>query len=266
MTDFALLFNEREGSTAMIGALDKITGISCLRTSKYSYEPFDNWNVTHDVSVMQQIIRKIEYRATAVDLSEQYRLIALQDQDIYYKPESLVAGFKARFSHHPWEKILKGSKFHVLMAFRDDIIAQGISRYHGNGSFREGHMQFTFKQGTLIEPFAVDLGKFSEIVNYIINANNRKKELILRLQENKIPVSVIIYEEFARDPVFLIERILKKVGFKSDRNIIKNCLEKQPLRKVHSSKLGDFIINFEDINKQFSSVVAPSLDFKDIYI
>ena len=159
MKNFVILFQEKEGTSALVRMLDNFEEFSIVHQEEGGWEPFnvhncgemrfDDYfqcidNVLNDQSVNIKSINQI-YTKTARKPLADFKA----NRSIGFKMR-LYAPLKNNVSKvlfHPqfesrWIKTIKRNNIVVFLSVRQDIFRWALSKYHGDGTGKKGHLQF----------------------------------------------------------------------------------------------------------------------------
>ncbi len=276
MRNFIVLFQEKEGTSPLIRLLDNFEHISIIhQVGNRGYEPFNY----HQCGAMRlpdlrYCLDTIYNREENIQtkLNKVYTKTGKNPLEFFNKNSSV--GFKMRFKppvknfiqvlwkYRPFEKmmidVLKKHNVIVFLAVRQDIFRWALSKYHGDGTGKKGHIQFKIASGKLskdeIKRIYVKPGKFNRILRFCEYFHVRKRALMKKLQRNGVEVHPILYEDFLADKYSVLERIIKILGDPASPNEISSVIEQgQDFQKVHSNDISEFVVNHEEIMGKFGS-------------
>jgi hypothetical protein len=198
-----------------------------------------------------------------------------------------VVGFKMRFAppnRNPWhvegwplwnrisERLFRGYfdrafrkmiigtlKQHgvvVLLAVRQDVLRLALSKYHGDGSGKPGHLQFKLARGDIsrddIGKIHVDSERLEKIISLCEKLHEEFRLLMADLTQAGIQVYPILYEDFVTDKRSYLERLFRLLELKvSSDEISKVLSEEEYFKKVHSDDISQFVDNHEEIMRRF---------------
>ncbi|MFW5916404.1 MAG: hypothetical protein ACOCTM_02920, partial [Bacteroidota bacterium] len=204
------------------------------------------------------------------ELNRIYTKTAKNPLESFSKNSSV--GFKMRFKppfkysaeilwkYRPFEKmmieVLKQNNVVVFLAVRQDIFRWALSKYHGDGTGKKGHIQFKLARGQIkkeeIGKIRVSPGKLYRILKMCEFFHKRKSALMKKLQKNGIEVYPLLYEDFLADKYAFLERINKILGFPSSPEEINEVIKQgEYFQKVHSGDISEFVLNHEEIMEKF---------------
>jgi hypothetical protein len=142
------------------------------------------------------------------------------------------------------------------MAVRQDIFRWGLSRYHGDGSGKQGHLQFKLMSGEIkkkhIGKIHIDADRFEEELKVCEKLYAKKVKLITDMRAQGISVHPIRYEDFLTDKPALFKRILQALEINVDAEDIQKVIDDgTDFQKVHSDDISEFVENHEEILEKF---------------
>lgn len=274
MRNFIVLFEEKEGTSILLRLLDKFENVSVIhQTNNRGWEPFD----THSCGPMptKSLERCLDMILSNgpidfTQLNQIYSTTSTNElEEITESPGSV--GFKMRFvppKRPPFGSIL--SKFAslrfkrmmfdllkrhdvvVLIAVRQDTLRWGLSKYHGDGTGKPGHLQFKLARGEMgrddigkifVEP--KQLGRILETCN---RSYESKRQLTAELESAGIQTHPLFYEEFLTDKQQYFRQILSYLEQTPSQQEIDAVLSgKGEFEKVHSDDISSFVENHEEI-------------------
>jgi hypothetical protein len=286
MRNFLIFHSAKEGTSALVSMLDNFDKISLL-----SGEPFD----THNCGPMLQEDFKDSLEMIFSDkpanlsaLNDIYIKTAKKPLKPY--DNSVANGFKLRFiakirkpgivaRYWPFKKrrerlkirasrpsdksnqkmlfdVIKKKKIVVFMAVRQDIFRWGLSRYHGDGSGKQGHLQFKLMSGEIkkkdIGKIHIDADRFEEELKVCEKLYAKKVKLITDMRAQGISVHPIRYEDFLTDKPALFKHILQLLEIDVSADEIQKAIDDgTDFQKVHSDDISDFVENHEEITEKF---------------
>jgi len=290
MKNFIILFNGKEGTSPLVRLLDNFKMISILRqVDNQGWEPFDR----HACGYMSlnNLINCLEmiYDNNPIDFHKLNRIYTRTAshplQEIDQKPS---IGFKMRF--HPPTYLgsfsninsltYRAARFHlrtfrdrmfdlfrrnevvVLNTVRQDVLRWGLSKYHGDGTGKHGHLQFKLASGELsrkdIGKIQVDLNRLEKIISDCEDLHQHKQDLIEDLNRAGIENLTLCYEDFLLNKKDYFRKILESLEINISEEEIRKSLEVGSyFKKVHSDDISEFVINHEEITDKFNDRFIP---------
>ena len=291
MKNFVIFFQEKEGTSPLVRLLDNLPNVSVLhQTDNSGWEPFDRHNcgpmILEDLENCLEMI--FDKQPLEMDrLNEIYTRTATKPLEEFHKTGSV--GFKMRFrpiSNHPrlvqavarrvksaktladrmlarsYKRmlidVLRKNGVVVFMAVRQDVFRWAISKYHGDGSGKKGHLQFKLADGQLdkrsIPSIHVDCTKYADVIEECEQEHARKRALVKELREHGIEVHPLRYEDFLRDKMQYFERVCEILEIPVSEDDVRSALNKGSyFKKVHSDDISDFVTNHEEITERFGT-------------
>lgn len=288
MRNFIIFFNEKEGSTPVVHLLNEFKAVSVVHQGQGGWEPFD----AHKCGAMP--IRKLErclrlvYGSSPVDmdaLNGVYTATATGPL-VPIEPKTAV-GFKMRFrppssnplriptkhrvakrlrravqkaQHRRFRRrmlaVLHDCDVTAFVVVRQDLLRWALSKYHGDGTGRPGHLQFAVATGRIerdtIERIHVDLDKFRRIIRWCKRDHERKRELLADLESAGVRTAVLRYEDFVSEPAGYFARLLEALDLEADAAEIDAVLARGTrFEKVHSDDLSEFVENHQEVVDAF---------------
>jgi hypothetical protein len=292
LSNFFVLFDGKEGTSHLMILLDQFTGVSIVhQTDGRGWEPFD-WHLHQSLSI-NALMRYLNLvfapgDGNAAKLNKIYTHTADRRLDHYDK--SGAVGFKMRFAlpaergpvtrliarwgpdwlnqlriDQRWYErrllsLLVKHEVVVLFAVRQDLFRWALSKYHGDGTGRDGHLQFEIASGNLrrsqVPAIEVDPARFQETIDDRRCIIDEKKRLMIKMQRLGIKTAAIVYEEFLSDPHAYFHKLFRAIGHKvSDLEISEVLKKGTPFKKVHSEDISEFVVNHREIEAQFGECV-----------
>jgi hypothetical protein len=152
--------------------------------------------------------------------------------------------------------MLKARDVTVLLAVRQDVFRWALSKYHGDGTGKPGHLQFKLASGSIkrsdISRIYVDPRRFEKVLSACEESHGRKRRLMTELQEAGLRVHPLLYEEFLADKKSYLTRLLEHLGIRVSPDEIDAALQQGAyFKKVHSEDISEFVENHEELIQQF---------------
>ncbi|MFO8146625.1 MAG: hypothetical protein R6U03_04480 [Gillisia sp.] len=276
MRNFIILFQEKEGTSPLVRLLNHFKHISIIHQENDSgYEPFN----FHQCGAMRlpDLMYCIETiynddRDFENKLNRIYTKTARNPLESFSKDSSV--GFKMRFKppvkdtaeilwkYRPFEKmmidVLKKHNVMVFIAVRQDIFRWALSKYHGDGTGKKGHIQFKLASGKVnredIHKIHVKPRKLNRILKACEYLHTRKRVLMKKLKRNGIEVYPLLYEDFLEDKHSLLEWMNHILDFPASGDEISSVIQQgEYFQKVHSDEISEFVTNHEEIMEKFGN-------------
>ena len=292
MSNFLILFDEKEGTSNLMLLLDQFSGISIVhQTDGVGWEPFD-WHLHRSLSIRARLrclnLVFAPGDRNAAKLNKIYTRTA--DRPLDHYDNSGIVGFKMRFDlpagrgwlsdiiarwdsswanklriNQRWQEyrllsLLRKHKVVVLFAVRQDLFRWALSKYHGDGTGRDGHLQFDIASGDLhrsdVPSIEVNPERFQQLINECRCIVDEKLRLMNKMQGLGIKTAALIYEEFLHDPLLFFHKLFGSIGHRVSDLEISTVLNKgTPFQKVHSQDISQFVVNHREIEAQFGACV-----------
>ena len=152
--------------------------------------------------------------------------------------------------------ILKQNSVVVFVAVRCDILRWALSKYHGDGTGKGGHLQFRLANGKIdresIPTIQVDCDRLEAVIKRCYKLIEEKRSLMRELQQRNVEVYPIFYEDFNQDKRAFLRDMLAKLDVSANTSEIDMCIEKGTrLKKVHSDDISSFVENSDEVLKRF---------------
>lgn len=272
--NFVVLFEEKEGSTPIVRLLNNFNTIDIIhQVSNTGWEPFD-LHCCGPIS-LRNYLRCLDLiygdrRPYMRELNRIYTATARRPLRCFDKNKSV--GFKMRFRPQRYSKRLSSllgpffrhltvDRFRangvvVFVTVRQDIFRWALSRYHGDGTGKPGHLQFKLATGMVarseIPKIHVDLGAFRRLLESCERQVTLKRQLIVRLNRSGVNAWPMLYETFCHDMTSFFAEVLSKLDLPATDEYIADALEKGTrFQKVHSHDISEFVINAKELLDEF---------------
>ncbi len=277
--NFIILFEEKEGSTPIVRLLDNFDTINVVhQTSNSGWEPFD-LHCCGSIS-MRNYLRCLDliYNDQTPHMQELNRIYtATARHSLRPFDKGKAVGFKMRFqpqrSHERLRRLLrpvftqrsiKRFRAHDVVVFvtvRQDVFRWALSKYHGDGTGRPGHLQFKLARGKIdrsqIPKVQVDLNEFGRLLESCERAIMLKRRLIDRLNRKGIRAWPMLYESFCENQGAFFAEVLSRLELPSTDGYITAALEKgTKYQKVHSHDIREFVVNADEVLEEFGNRYA----------
>ena len=255
----------------MIRTLDNFDAIHIVRQmNDRGWEPFDRLAAGEITD--NDLVRclKLIYGPKSVfmeELNDTYLKTARYAIDDFDKTTSI--GFKIRDGKRSAEclkkifSVLSENNVVAFVNIRKDVLRWALSRYHGDGSGKgTGHLQFALAKGKIthdeIPKLYVDLKKLKKMIDHCIALNSKKNKLLKDLADYGIESYPLYYEDFCSRKLDFFRTLLLRLDLEIPADEILKTLEKEVhLRKVHSDDIKTFVINYEEVLKNYGDLGAP---------
>ena len=279
MRNFIIIFAEKEGTIPLIRLLNNFEQISIIhQVNTQDWEPFD----IHHRGAMT--LRNLERCLDMVfnqesinfkQLNQIYMRTAKKPLEEFSRNE--VTGLKMRFTTPGknslfWNSlpknftdssfrlmmfnVLKRNDVVVFLALRQDILKWALSKYHGDGTGKPGHLQFKLASGKIkrnaIGKIHVDSTRLKIIISQCVEAHARKRRLMEDFNLAGIQTHALIYEDFLTDKQKYLNRMLDILELNTSTEEIDAALKRGTyFEKVHSDDITNFVVNHEEVKEKF---------------
>lgn len=274
MRNFIILFQEKEGTTALSNLLSNINGVEYIsHRTKQPLEPLNkhhcgemklnnyykciNWIYNNEEEGFDEI-DQIYFKSSGNHLapvdknkSVGFKLRLWPPKKGKYHRLLTMPGFENSMIN-----ILKKNNVVVFLAVRQDIFRWALSKYHGDGTGKKGHIQFKLASGKVkkedLKKIKVNPLRFRMILQSCKFRHWRKKSLFKKLKRKGLEVYPITYEDFLADNKAVLKYILDKLNISEFDNEIDEAINKgTKYKKVHSNDISEFVINHEEVMQKF---------------
>lgn len=277
-----MFFSEKEGTSVVVRLLNNFPEISIVhQLENKGWEPFDEHNSGAMSLADLKLCLNLVYDSKKFDfekLNSIYSKTATRSLEPFDGQNTSV-GFKMRFNPHSSHKldkkgllkrilksspdfestmieVLKKNNILVFLMVRQDILRWALSKYHGDGTTKPGHLQFKLASGEIsksdIGKIEVDCDKLEEYIQLCEKEHEDKKKLRKTLMDQGIIVDVLLYEEFLKDDSEYLKNLTSKLELNySDENIQEAMNSGGYFKKVHSDDISEFVINYEEVLNRF---------------
>jgi hypothetical protein len=290
MRSFIILFHEKTGTSPLVRLLDKFDLISILHQVNYTgFEPLDRHRCGRMTLKNLKKCLDIIFTRGPKDIEQLNRIyMATAKKPLDIIGDEGVVGFKMRFTPpnpYPlhidrfsvWNRfserrfreryfksfkkmmfdILRRHNVTVLMAVRQDVLRLGLSKYHGDGTGKPGHLQFKVARGAIakndIGKIHVDCERLEEIIADCERVHEEDRHLMEEFTQAGIQVYPVLYEEFVTDKRRYLERLFRILELDITSDELSCVLaEEEYFTKVHSDDISKFVKNHEEVASRFA--------------
>lgn len=293
MKNFTIFFEEKEGSTPLVQTLNKFEQVSIVHTSTDTgdiqfWEPFERHNsgvmTTHevmecfdilfatqqpDLTRLNKIYLKTARREispiksnTAIGFKKRpmpplQQITSEIEGNIFLKYLNLIQG-KLQERHYLKEmiKTLKRNDVTVFCLVRQDILRWALSKYHGDGTGKPGHLQFDLARGRLnraqMDKIHVNCRRLSKIIDQCRRSHLQKHQFISQISQAGLNVYPLFYEDFLNDKKNYFQDFFDAIETSVTEAEIEAAISRKGIfEKVHSSDISDFVENSEEVLEKF---------------
>ena len=279
MRNFIIFFAEKEVTSPLIRLLNNFEQISIVhQVNTQDWEPFDIHN--RGAMTLGNLERCLDlvFDKDSINfeqLNQVYTRTAKKPLEEFGGNE--VTGLKMRFTtpgknSRFWNTlpknftydsfrlmmfdVLKRNDVLVFLALRQDVLRWALSKYHGDGTGKPGHLQFKLAKGKIkrssIGKIHVDSTRLKIIISQCVEAHARKRRLMEEFKRAGIQSHFLIYEDFLTDKQKVLNRILDILELNTSTQEIDAALKKGAyFEKVHSDDIASFVVNHEEIIEKF---------------
>jgi len=280
MRNFIIIFAEKEGTSPLVRLLNNFEQISIIhQVDVIDWEPFDIHNRgAMTLGNLEHCLDMI-FSNDAIDFNQLNQIYTgTAKKPLVEFDRNGVTGFKMRFTtprkDSPfWNRlpkdftdssfrlmmfnVLKRNDVVVFLALRQDILKWALSKYHGDGTGKPGHIQFRLANEKIkrnaIGNIHVDCKRLALIISKCVESHARKSRLKEDFKLEGIHTHSLIYEDFLTDKQKYIDRILNILELNTSKEEMDAALTKGTyFEKVHSDKISDFVVNHEEVKEKFS--------------
>ena len=286
MRNFVIFFHEKEGTSPLVRLLDNFDQVSIVHQENNSgWEPFDRHNCGPMPLKILESCLEIVLGKAPVDVKQLNQLYTETAKlPVAELNKNGVVGFKMRFvppdnnapflaEFSPWNRLYKRfaesflrrmmidllsrNDVVVFMAVRQDVLRWGLSKYHGDGTGKPGHLQFKLASGQIsrgeIDKVTVDCSRLEKIIATYEEEHVRKRLLLEEFERAGIRTCPLIYEEFLADKHKYFSQIFDFLDLQVSSEQIDVALnEGEYFKKVHSDDISDFVENHEEVKEKFA--------------
>lgn len=172
-----------------------------------------------------------------------------------YWEEKLQEPYPGRFISTVYDA-LQSYDVVVFLTVRQDVLRWALSKYHGDGTGKPGHIQFRLATGQLkkteIKKITVDLDRLGKIIDNCEAQHAKYQALANDLKQRGIEVYPLKYEEFLADKRRYFAELGSYLGIDWDNESIDQAISAGSyLKKVHSNNIEDFVTNHQEVIQRF---------------
>ena len=289
MRDFILFFEEKEGTSAMMRWAHRFDQVHVVHHQNgKGWEPLEPYHLGYDVTQneLEQLLDLIYTRPRDEHaLSEAYES-KVADRKLIALPSKASVGLKMRWKPPrilhvgadvvdlPVNRIFKRQRCRAyreymvdmlhennvvpMLAVRQNIFKWALSKYHGDGQGKVGHLQFQLASGAIkksdIPKIHVDLKRFGRLIEQCRRKHDRKREFVEWMMRRGMQVQPLLYESFLNQPIGFFGNFLNQLGHDAHLAEIKDVLTQDiELQRVHSGALSEYVENHEELEETFGS-------------
>lgn len=279
MRNFIIFFAEKEGTSPLIRLLNNFEQISIVhQVNTEDWEPFDIHN--RGAMTLRNLERCLDmvFGRESINFERLNRIYTrTADKPLEEFGGNEVTGLKMRYTtpgknsaylnilpkdfndssfRRTMIDVLKRNDVVVFIALRQDILKWALSKYHGDGTGRPGHLQFKLANGKIkrsaIGKIHVDGTRLETIISQCMEAHDRKRRLLENFNLAGIQAHTLVYEDFLADKHKYLSRILNILELGHSTEEIDAAIKKGAyFEKVHSDDITHFVVNHEEVKEKF---------------
>jgi hypothetical protein len=289
MRDFVLFFEEKEGTTAMMRWADRIDGLRVVHHTKdKGWEPMEPFVLGQDVTLdeVEGLMGAVYRQPRDMEALRSLYTRKVPDRELVELPGDCSIGLKMRWKpprvfysglpildlpvnrlfkkvrgrryHDSMVRILSGSNVVPMLAVRQNVFKWALSKYHGDGSGRKGHLQFKLASGEIerkdIPRIKVNLNRFGRLVDQCRRKHDAKRAFVERMRQEGLEVRPLLYESFLENRVEFFAQFIGHLGHDVDRAALARSLEGDiSLKRVHRGPVSEYVENHKALEARFGS-------------
>lgn len=294
MRNFVILFTEKEGSTPLVRLLDNFNQISIVhQQDTVAWEPFDVngcgpmtlddlagcLNMVFspgktDIKQLNDIYCKTSTKPLATfddSCSVGFKMrYVTPSSPFQFKTDSMLQkvskkvfqSLGAKAYHQKMLEVFKDNNVMVFFCVRQDLLRWGISKYHGDGTGKAGHLQFKLANGKISEKdigkLEIDCNRLDKIIKQCEKIHQNRQQLMQQFQAAGIDTYPLCYEDFLTDKPNYLKGLFEQLDLQvSDEQIDDVLSQKQYFKKVHSDNIADIVVNHQEVTDRFSESFFP---------
>jgi hypothetical protein len=283
MQNFIIFFNEKEGTSPLVRLLNNFEQITIIhQINNKGWEPFDRHNCGHMSLRNLKRCLNIVFSKASTDFDRLNRIYTrTAKRPLERITGDGVIGFKMRFTPPKHLKTFSRgklskmvAKYHtrlfrrmminllqrnnvvVFLAVRQDLLRWGLSKYHGDGTGKPGHLQGKLASGEItrdkIGKIHVDCKRLEKIISKCQKFHSQKRRLMENFRLSGIQAHPLFYEDFLADKQKYFDQICNFLELRISKEKIDDALKMgEYFKKVHSDDISDFVENHEEIQEKF---------------
>lgn len=263
MKNFIIFNTEKEGSCALVTTLDQFEQVTIISDF---IEPFDrHMFVNNPHGPGHDITKKdfIKCLTHIYDTSEGHleglnALYGRYRSDCRFEfAKGTSLGFKMRF-RRKWKKdlfsLLKHHEVTAFVLIRQDVLRWALSKYHGDGTGKKGHLQFSNVNIKDLPKMEVEWKLLKKQIERCEKRIADREQLLEDLRNFGIAAYPLFYEDFCADKTAYFKGLFEKLDLTISEQEIDATLRQGSLyKKVHPEALSEFIRNHEEILSKYEA-------------
>ena len=263
MKNFIIFNSEKEGSCALLQTLNNFNDIATISDF---IEPFDrHMFVKNEYGSGKDISKKDFLRCLSLiyDSSPNYmeKLNEIythhNEQATFSFSKEKSRGFKMRVREQ-WNddlfEILKKYKVIAFVLIRQDFLRWALSKYHGDGTGKKGHLQFSNVHIEDLPKLKVNWNSLKKKIKRCEKRVADKEKLMQDLRNAGVEVFPLYYEDFCYNKSDYFKNLLHTLDINLSDEDIQQVLTKDcNYKKVHPDDISTFVDNHQEIARKFDS-------------
>jgi len=251
-----VFYEEKSGSTALMLALHRVAGIEVVGMKKEGGEPFD----------MHQSGRRLGTRKVGQLITAAYSATRDGIRIAKMRPRSQKRLLLPDVIHERLLiRTLKQGQIQPIILLRTDLFELALSKFHGNGSGHNGHMQFIAIQDKDFSPERMVVGgkrwvwsQRRAIVHF-----RRLTRMSRRCASTGLNPVILTYEQMLNHPESFWQELAKALEIPAQAQRMREAFQQQQMRKVRgkSSELYD---NYEELLHRHEGLNFSRLNPRDL--
>ena len=145
-----------------------------------------------------------------------------------------------------------------MLAVRQNIFKWALSKYHGDGTGKKGHLQFQVAAGAIskkdIPKIHVNLKRFGRLIEQCRRKHDRKREFAEWMTARGAEVKPLLYESFLNEPKTFFGGFLSCLGHDYTLQDIEKVLNQDiDMKRVHDGKLSEYVENHQELEDAYGA-------------
>jgi hypothetical protein len=271
MKNFIIFNSEKEGSCALVQMLNSFCEVSII--SEF-IEPFDRhmfvkneYGAGKDIS-KEDFLRCLSliFDSSSNYLEELNTIYARYNKHYTFSfSKEKSRGFKMRVREQ-WNddlfEFLKEYKVTSFVLIRQDLLRWALSKYHGDGTGKRGHLQFSNVHIEDLPKLKVHWGSLKKEIKKCEGRITNKKKLLKDLRNSGVEAFPLYYEDFCYKKPSYFKNLLRTLDIViSDEEIQQVLMQDCNYNKVHPDDISAFVDNHQEITKKFDSYMERKKTF-----
>lgn len=289
MRDFVLYFEEKEGTTAIMRWANRLSNVRVLHyADDRCWEPLESFMLGENVrrEEIQSLMQAIYVRPRNMEELRRRYAMKVPNRELVTLPDNCSIGLKMRWTPPrvfysglpifdlPVNRICKEYRHRryydsmvqtlsdagvaPMLAVRQNVFKWALSKYHGDGTGKKGHLQFKLASGELtrhdIPKIKVNLSRFGRLLDQCRRKHDAKRQFVEQMAKDGLEVFPLLYEDFLEDKVQFFEGFLDRIDNPMDLVDLKRSLEGDiVLKRVHKGSLSDYVENHEELHRAYGN-------------